>query len=512
MGHDLVNSFQDLAWSNPAAWLPPVLFFVSGLFAFCLTNNGWTQTVLLALFLFWTAQYLLEWLFILFLVPSFVPYFWPTPIFGAPILHIFRYRNNFALGAAADLRRFGERVYLSWMFHTPAYSIHDARCIRQILISEWRSFDRSWHESSMLERFLGGGLILARNSKWTHTRGLISKAFRRTKEFVPVIEQRTLELCDRLSEHVGQVVDLQQEIFLLTFDVILTKCFGRVDAAETLRFSNAFHTLLDSTIARMFNPFIRLPADWLLGFLPIFREGVKARQVLADFVAQHAKRARLDPEKDYEGTIVSDMIVEGRTNPFFGTDERITEELLTVLFAGHDTTAASISFALYYLARHPEWQERCRQEAASGESDTVVMACLKEALRLQPPAPLRGRCTTCAVELEDDSGRKIPMLSGSLCHFSIYNVHRDQRYWGLDAEEFNPARFLNSVTDNDVFLAFGAGPRRCPGEHVALCEGALVLSMLLKRFRFSWEEKAEIDVRMRLTLFAVHLRMRIESA
>ncbi|XP_038934453.1 cytochrome P450 4F5 isoform X3 [Rattus norvegicus] len=183
------------------------------------------------------------------------------------------------------------------------------------------------------------------------------------------------------------------------------------------------------------------------------------------------------------------------------SDEDIRAEADTFMFGGHDTTASALSWILYNLARHPEYQERCRQEVwellRDREPEEIewddlaqlpfLTMCIKESLRLHPPAiDLLRRCTQDIV-LPD--GRVIP--KGNICVISIFGIHHNPSVWP-DPEVFDPFRFDSENRQKRSplsFIPFSAGPRNCIGQTFAMNEMKVVVALTLLRFRVLPDDK-----------------------
>lgn len=283
-------------------------------------------------------QYVAEWVY--YFTRDYPSYF-PTPFFGVRLWQAISFRECFHLSSFFDISQSFKwtRIYGTFLWHNPLISVNDASALRQMLLN-FKVFDRAWYEIAAFREFLGGGLILARNAKWSHTRPTIARLFGRAelKYFVPVIQHRAAELVDVLRDIVKRpdtVVDMQEHLFLVSFDVMLQKVFGQNSTLETSKhFSDCFHTLLKSSIQKMLWPFLRIPVDKLLFFLPVFRRGIAARKEINAFITHHVKEARRR-EDLYAGTILASLMEEGKTNAAFSSDEQIADEVLTLLFAGH---------------------------------------------------------------------------------------------------------------------------------------------------------------------------------
>lgn len=175
------------------------------------------------------------------------------------------------------------------------------------------------------------------------------------------------------------------------------------------------------------------------------------------------------------------------------TESQLLENSLTFLLAGHETTASLLTWTTYLLAKHPLWQERARAEieefCPDGVVEPQVLNHLKllgmilfESLRLFPPVPLIGR--TCVKENKVGTSLVIP--EGLEIVIPVAMLHRDKSIWGENADEFFPARFANGISGACgsplAFIPFGAGPRTCIGQTLALSEAKAVLAVMLPLF------------------------------
>jgi cytochrome P450 len=184
------------------------------------------------------------------------------------------------------------------------------------------------------------------------------------------------------------------------------------------------------------------------------------------------------------------------------SDAQLRDEVLTLLFAGHDTTASGLSWAWYLLARHPLVQEALHDEAAAhlaGRAPRaedlphlpLATAVFQEALRLYPPAPGLARR---ADEPDEIQGRPVP--ARAILMPSQWVIHRHPDYWD-EPDQFRPERFLSSQAQERpkfAYFPFGGGPRGCIGNTFALTEGALVLAGLSQRFAFRPADGREVEL------------------
>jgi cytochrome P450 len=195
----------------------------------------------------------------------------------------------------------------------------------------------------------------------------------------------------------------------------------------------------------------------------------------------HDRRANPDDREDLLGVLIrSDM-----------DDDLIRDQLMTMIIAGHDTSTASLAWALYLLGAHPESLAQAQAEVRAVLGDgpvtyealnemTYLKQVFNETLRLYPPIHLGSRFT--ATDLEFD-GYHIPAESRVL--YSIYLTQRHPDYW-QDPARYDPERFAPGVKHPPyTFLPFGGGPRNCIGAAFAQVEGRVVLARLLQQYDFT---------------------------
>uniref|UniRef100_A0A674JEZ7 Uncharacterized protein n=1 Tax=Terrapene triunguis TaxID=2587831 RepID=A0A674JEZ7_9SAUR len=165
------------------------------------------------------------------------------------------------------------------------------------------------------------------------------------------------------------------------------------------------------------------------------------------------------------------------------------------MFEGHDTTASGLSWVLYNLACHPEYQERY---GCSGCSMPFSTMCIKESLRLHPPVPAVSRRCTEDIKLPD--GCVLP--KGNVCLISIYGTHHNPAVWP-EPQVYDPHRFDPENSKNQppqAFMPFSAGPRNCIGQNFAMAEMKVVLALTLLRFAVRLDESRPVRRKPELIL------------
>ncbi|CAM4463022.1 bifunctional cytochrome P450/NADPH--P450 reductase [Paenibacillus tarimensis] len=189
-------------------------------------------------------------------------------------------------------------------------------------------------------------------------------------------------------------------------------------------------------------------------------------------------------------------------------DENIRYQIITFLIAGHETTSGLLSFAVYYLLKHPDKLQKAQEEADRVLTDPVptyrqvldlkyVRMVLNESLRLWPTAP------AFSLYAKEDTmlGGQYPLKKNDSVSVLIPKLHRDPDAWGDNAEEFIPERFADQKkVPQHAYKPFGNGQRACIGQQFALHEATLVLGMVLKHFDFIDYSNYELKVKETLTL------------
>jgi len=184
--------------------------------------------------------------------------------------------------------------------------------------------------------------------------------------------------------------------------------------------------------------------------------------------------------------------------------ELVRDELMTFLFAGHETTATALTFTWLLLSQHPEVERTLvaeLEEVLDGEPPSFAdlpdleytEQVLREAMRLYPPVPQIPRDTTEPVEL---GGYGIP--EGATVAACQWTVHRDGSLWSYP-HEFRPERFEHDDRPRFAYFPFGGGPRRCIGEQFAMVEGKLILATLARRYHLELVSDPDVDLSVSIT-------------
>jgi cytochrome P450 len=354
---------------------------------------------------------------------------------------------------------------------------------RAVLSLSYPFVERSQPIYNEHRRLLGGSLLNFEHDAWLPRRRALQPVF--TKQHVVQFAGHMAECAGELSQlwRDGAELDLDDECRRLTLKVLAQSMLGLdIDARADLRLAEPLHTAANYITDRALRP-VRAP--WWLPTVAR-RRARAARATFHGLADEILQACRTDPNRD--APLVRALIDvadpdTGRTL----SDEDIRRELVVFLGAGYDTTATSLTYALWALGRHPQLQEQVAAEAAAvGDrpltAEDVPRLCytvqvLNEALRLCPPAPVASRLLAKDLDI---GGYRVE--AGSWVIVGIYAMHRDPTLWDSPLV-FDPDRFSQSASKDRnrwQYLPFGGGPRSCIGDHFALLEATLGLATIVR--------------------------------
>ena len=346
--------------------------------------------------------------------------------------------------------------------------------IKRVLVSNHRNyvkgigFDR-------VRILLGNGIVTSDGELWKRQRYMMQPMFHRRviTRFARVIEEANGRLLARWDSQAsrGEPVNLTDDMSELTLDVVLRSVFG----SDLERLAEQMGG----------NPFDVVTKDQErnLQFAYKFRSLTK----LVDDIVQRRREGR-EEHFDYLGML---MNARDKETGDAMTDRALIDEVLTLVVAGHETTASGLNWTWYLLSQHPEIEARMHAELdaapamtaptlAAMESLAYTHQVIDEALRLYPPGWLLSRRAIAADRL---SGYPVP--PGTDVLLSPYLLHRHPRYW-KEPDRFLPERFdAEHEADRPRFayMPFAAGPRHCIGETFALYEMLMHLYKVARRYR-----------------------------
>jgi cytochrome P450 len=289
----------------------------------------------------------------------------------------------------------------------------------------------------------------------------------------------------------GRSFSLHESTQAITLDVIMRTVFG-VGSADprmrplrdalvkwttlgTSRLGTAVLLLTPPEYADQVRQATERPLGRFLPWATLVRAQLEVGRLVGELIAARRREGTAGKED------ILSMLLEARDEagaPM--TDDQLRDEMLTLLVAGHETTATALAWTVHHLLEHPQWHDRIRaevREVGTRDLDKLVLldAAIKETLRLTPILPMVGRVLAKPATI---GGIALPR--GAVALACIYLVHRRADLWP-DPLRFDPNRFVGKKADPTTYVPFGGGVRRCLGMAFASYEMKIVLATILAR-------------------------------
>jgi len=367
------------------------------------------------------------------------------------------------------------------------YLVSDPDLIRDVLVTQHRHMARDPLVRRILQKTLGGGLLTSDGEYWKRQRRMIAPSLhlKRVQGYADTMVQHALAVAERWWD--GQEADLEQEMDQLTLSIVTAALFkvdSRVHAATVAETLPA----LQEIATHQFDRLVQVP-DWLP--TPEQRRQRRLSDKLSRIVLDAIRSRRASHAEGDDLLSMMVQMADAETGERM-TDEEIRAEVITLYLAGFETTALTLTYVWYELARQPAIGSRLHAELDRvlggrpprfDDLDRLpyTRMIFKEALRLYPAAYFVVRYVAEPIEL---GGHSIPR--GSVLMISPFAVHRQPDLWE-EPERFDPERFADDA-ERDwhkfKYFPFGGGPRICIGNQFALTEGPLILATLAQHYRF----------------------------
>jgi cytochrome P450 len=360
---------------------------------------------------------------------------------------------------------------------------------------------KNYAKATNLGEILGKGILTSEGELWRHQRKLIQPIFHQTHllSLVPLMNEQIARSMDALEAETqcGRDIEVRDRMLRMAYEIVGQAVFG----ANITRHFDPLHEAMDylnGFITRRLYQLVKVP---IRVPLPSHRRFIGSVRTLDAIVYSIIREKSQAPPGSKD--LVSLLIQSRSEETGEGMDEKqVRDESVTLLLAGHETTAHAISWTLYLLAKHPEHRRRVQAEIDAvlgsrlpGFEDLAKLSylskCIDESLRIYTPVWAWIRK---AVADDEIRGYRIP--AGSIILMSPYISHRHEEFWP-DPERFDPSRFDESaVRDRNRFayFPFGLGPRQCIGKHFALMEVNFALAQLLGRFDCELADPSRVAV------------------
>ncbi|WP_255171257.1 cytochrome P450 [Natrononativus amylolyticus] len=398
-------------------------------------------------------------------------------------------------------------LYLMELPGTDVYVLAHPEYFKQVLVTEVDSFGKT----ADFQRVFGNGLLSTEGRQWSYQRKILQPLFHRQRiggygNQMVAATQRRLDTWTP-----GKIHDIESEMHHLTLEILFSTLLGRElppEEGDDLRAAS-------DGLNKWF-----VPTSWLLPSwvpTPSRREFTNSQGVLRKeirrLLADHSGSLE-DQQSPFSSEPQQDTLLSKLHQASEESDQgtlsktEIEDQLLTMIFAGYETTASALGFAWYSLATNPEIKHAFHEEldtVLDGDLPTqedipdleITNQIVTETIRMYPPIHTIPRETTRDVEIGE---YRIP--AGEEVHLSVMAVHRDERYYD-DPLSFRPSRWTAEFEDdlpNHAFIPFGGGRRTCIGREFARLEAALVLATIGQQWTLEWAgEETTLTVEPEIT-------------
>jgi cytochrome P450 len=418
--------------------------------------------------------------------------------------------GNFPLASSDPLglytqwaRQYGDIFYYRAFFRH-IYFLNHPDFIEHVLVTNHQSFIKG-EALQFNRRIFGNGLLTNEGDSWLRQRHLIQPAFHRDR--IESYGNTMVAYAERMMAawHDGEVRDIHLDMMRLALEIVAKALFNVEVSAERDRIAVALNTFMElGSRGRMLVP----PILRLLPTADNLRYRRAARQ-LDDIVYGLIQRRRSN------GEVADDLLyalLQAQDEGGGIEDEQLRDEVMTLLLAGHETAAVSLSWTWYLLAQYPEVEKELWSELRAvlngrspGTQDLPQLRyterVVKEAMRLYPPAwaIVRNSLKDCEI-----GGYRVP--AGATLVMSQWVMHRDPRYYD-QPERFQPGRWLDGRAQGApkfAYFPFGGGPRTCIGASFAAMEAVLVLATIAQRYQIRIAPDDPVEVLPTITLRPRH--------
>ncbi|XP_048235561.1 cytochrome P450 709B2 isoform X2 [Ricinus communis] len=398
---------------------------------------------------------------------------------------------------------YGETI-LYWHGTRPVICITDPELAKQILSNKFGFYAKPDLSPAILA-LTGNGVAVVNGLEWVRRRRIVNPAFSVDKIKVMVKSMATC-IVSMLDEWENQAsaaedqckkIEMKAEFLKLTADIIAHTAFGSsyAQGKEAFEGQNELQHYSAASTLNLFIPgshYLPTPSN-----LQLWKLDRRVRNSLRAIINGRLNSSTSDCSygDDLLGLLMgASENAEKKDGPKLNMDE-IVEECKTFFFAGHETSSNLLTWTLFLLSLHQDWQTRLREEVLKEcrmeipDSDMLgrlklVNMVLLEALRLYCPVVDMYRQASKDMKLGN-----LMIPKDAWITIPLAKIHRSKEHWGEDANEFNPIRFANGISKAakhpNAFLAFGIGPRTCIGQNFGMLEAKAVLAMILQRFSFT---------------------------
>lgn len=441
----------------------------------------------------------------------------PTEVFAPPRvippmapLPTWRFLPNFV---ANPIRTIPEPVYHADIFTPPRFKgriawVTAPDLVERVLLRDSDSFRKSDSEDRVFGPLLGGGLLTAEGEDWKWQRRLLAPLFRPADlaAFVPEIRAAADALVARWRAGGDRTRLIDADMTDVTFDVLSRTLFRGATEEEARILKHETGRYLEGSSWEIAYEILRVRRGL---WHPRRKQMQTAIQRIKETILGMVRRERASGWKSGGLAARLGMARDPDTGAEL-SDALITANLATFAAAGHETTAKALTWAIFLLARAPEWQEAIRAEVAAvtggapieaGHVDQlrITRQVIEEAMRLYPPAPVMTRQVLSPITLGGHHFERDAMII-----IPVYVIHRHRKLWDRP-DAFDPTRFESTNAKRHArtqYMPFGFGPRICIGMSFAMIEAVVLLGTFARAQKFFADTSLEPEPVSRVTLKA----------
>ncbi|HEX8690275.1 MAG TPA: cytochrome P450 [Solirubrobacterales bacterium] len=386
-------------------------------------------------------------------------------------------------------RRYGDIFVVSFPYFGQIVYVANPDLVKEVFTGSPAQFHAGEANATVLEPALGPNSVLTLDDEaHMRQRKLLLPPFHgeRIDRYGELMREVTL--AEMESWPVGEPFALRPHTQRITLSVIMQAVFGVYDEQRLTRFQHLIETFSGRVNAVTAFPILRRH----LGRWSPWTRFVRARESLDEFIYEEIalRRAAAEDEAAERDDVLSLLLAARHEDGSPMSDEELRDELVTVLGAGHETTATALAWAVERLLRTPRALARLRESIVAGEDD-YLDATIKETLRARPVIVDVARKLTAPARI---GGYELP--AGSFVLPAIAALHYREDLFP-EPEEFRPERFLDGKADTYVWIPFGGGVRRCIGAAFAEYEMRIVLRTILERAQLSAPDPKPEKVKVR---------------
>jgi cytochrome P450 len=414
--------------------------------------------------------------------------------------HLLSLRRD-ALGFMMANLPYGDLVGLKFLKYD-AYQVNQPELVGQVLTKDNAIWEKSIVYKSSLKDYIGEGLLNSDGDFWRRQRKLMQPSFH-VKRIEAYAETMVDFVARMLSDwRDGEQRDIADDMMQVTLNIVGKTLFDADLSDKSSTVAHALEFMLEDIIASS-QQIIRLP-EWM----PTPAR-MKRRDAIAqlDSVILPMIEARRKSQED-RGDLLSMLLLAQDEDGNGMSDKQLRNEVLTLILAGHETTANTLTWAFYLLSQNPAVAQKLEAEVdsvlgkrrphlADLKNLPYSEQVIKEAMRVYPPVWSVGRQNNVATTLGG-----YPVRRGSTAIIPIWALHHDERYFP-QAECFSPERWteaMESALPRYAYLPFGGGPRICIGNAFAMMEARLLLVGIVQEYRLAHVEGHKVEPEPLVTL------------